>query len=276
MLAIILIILDTLSVLLHTLGSYLLICVYQNGCQETQQIYIINLAVCEAFIGLLSLLYTAVPTDVGIYVGSFIIFGFVTTIYLTMIYISIDRLLDVKLNIRYPLFWNEKKTKYLLIVTWLVNISISIVIIIIHGYAKMNISLSITMPIFITFDFFFTLLAFITYGYLFEKYRRTRVPPIHNTTQPKLSVFRVFRNSKFYVSALLIITFLSFTVVPDMIMFYLVLINGYISETVFTICKILFAISRLSDACIYIFMKPSVKCLLVEKLAIFQRINDIV
>ena len=53
-----------------------------------------------------------------------------------MIYITLDRLLGITLNIRYPVYWNENKAKYLLIGTWVLGFISSLAHSLAHRYMK--------------------------------------------------------------------------------------------------------------------------------------------
>ena len=54
--------------------------------------------------------------------------------YLDMIYLTIDKFLQILLNIKYHLYWNETKAKWLLAVTWLFAGLLVIILALLHHY----------------------------------------------------------------------------------------------------------------------------------------------
>ena len=46
--------------------------------------------------------------------------------YLDMIYLTVDKFLEIMLNIKYPLYRNKTKAKYLLLLTWLLALAIAL------------------------------------------------------------------------------------------------------------------------------------------------------
>ena len=56
--------------------------------------------------------------EVYIYLTAFHFTSAAMVYYLSMFYITFDKLLEVILNIRLPVYWNVEKAKVLLLVTW--------------------------------------------------------------------------------------------------------------------------------------------------------------
>ena len=115
-----LIVLNVLSLLLHSLGAFLLISLCKKGKKTVQQILLINLCVCEFVISVSILVNQIivlldVPPDVMAKLREASNFIEITMkvlfclYYTGMIYITTDRLFGVMLNIRYPVFyfWQE-------------------------------------------------------------------------------------------------------------------------------------------------------------------------
>lgn len=269
----IIIVLSSLNVLLNMCGSCLLVIVYRTGTVDAnpQHIFIINLAVTQMLIGAVNLVRALfVPKSIEHHLTIFRIFSLNTTLYLTMIFITLDKLIEIYLNIKYSLYWNEKKTKWLLLATWTINVTLALVITLTYHFTD---EISLLNPIgvyyVVVFDILFALVAVITYGYIFEKYRQTRIQPSRHTSTtrpPQQSAFSIFVNSKFYLSAMLIVTFMLFSAVPHFTIFVVYVAQRRSSILGLNICMVFMELSHIIDAFTYIFMKPSIKKLLKKKM----------
>ena len=287
-LLVVLLLLNTANVIFHSIGAYLLLCIYKNSRQSAEQVYLIHLSICELLMNLLEV-FRRIPDLIShsaevneiihsmqCYLMIAMFTGISVVYYLDMVYFTLDRLLDVLLNIKYPLYWNEAKAKRLVQGTWLFGIVLSIIISLLHyfiGYVWQDLMFKYCFPI---LDFSFTFLALVTYGFIFSKFKKTRILPSQKGTTAtlKTSAFHVLRRSRFHLSFLLILTFLMFIVVPDLTYLFVGVINNNETETLMICCWISYSLSNLSDACIYIFMQKPVKKLLIKKMNIRRaRIN---
>ena len=283
---------NLITTIFHILGSYLLIYQYRNGLQNSQQLFLINLAIAEGVTNLLQFLANPISDMISMspktalviqecqyYIKTIRGYGFVTVYFLTMIYLTLDRLFDILLNIRYPLYWNENHTSKLLIVTWAISITTTITVSVLYHYTGSDFHKILDIYIYPTFDILFIIIAFLTYSFIFHKFKQTRVSPTQNTngmsTSAGQNIFKVFQKSRFYIPVLLISTFIFFMAIPDLLNLFIVNINGNHDITLRITLKISWALSYLSDAIIYIWIKPSVRKLLIKKLCICPRENSI-
>merc|ERR1712179_677338 len=118
-------------------------------------------------------------------------------------------------------------------------------------------------------DFCFLTIAILTYGFLFRKFYLTRETVqdplvvrgrgLSSSRSSSRSVWKVFRGSKFYVSVLLISTFLLFTVIPDLTLMFHTILGIGIPVSLYAVCYTLYALSFLADAVIYIVMQRTVR-----------------
>ena len=76
----------------------------------------------------------------------------------------------------------------------------------------------------------------------------------------------IFRQSRFYVSACLILNFILFVAVPDLIFLVANIDNHEYVHQPAEALMILYNVSFLSDACIYIILHPPVRRLLLKKI----------
>lgn len=80
------------------------------------------------------------------------------------------------------------------------------------------------------------------------------------------SGFVLFRKSRFYVSVLLIITFILFMVAPDLTYLIIGIVYNNPSESLLNGCWICYALPNLADGYIYIFVQDNVRKAFCEKI----------
>lgn len=203
--------------------------------------------------------------------------------YLTMIYLALNKALEVILNIQYQTYCTKKNLKYLLGVTWILGIVFYIAIAIstyFYGFNSKE-----TMNYFYTaLDFIFLILATVTHGYIFHIYRQSRKDPQLTRSvsiyakKAKQSIWVVFKNSRFYISALLIATFIFMVVVPKLVFFFAwnyIRKNKLVSIVFGTFIGVLYYISFTIDVLIYVFLHPQLKNLLWKKLKKIKYFNKL-
>ena len=276
--------LSILNVLLHTLGLYLLLTIYKNGKNETpQQLFLIHLTVCEILINFFGILrgvddiisestncgeIDSLLVNVNEYVMILSFTGVSVVYYITMIYLTVDRLADILLNIKYHLYWDTRRTNVLMCITWIAGLLLSGIISLLYkftGFEWENVFYKYFLPI---LNFSFITISLVTYVCIFRIYKRT-----HDTkwgqrgTRRALSSWQVFRRSRFYVSVLMILTFLVFMVIPDLSYLFLVVIRGdKTRDFLLLCCYISYGICNIIDAWIYIYLQAPVRRLLIRKL----------
>ena len=138
---------------------------------------------------------------------------------------------------------------------------------------------SVNEYLFLIADFLFILTAIASYVIIFYKYKRTRTQPtfagiqsLGGNMNKNNNFFTTFVNSRFYISVLLIVSFLLFMVVPDFIYAFATPSpspseqhNHSSTNITEQVMSALYGISFLCDAVIYIIMQPSVRRLLWRK-----------
>ena len=129
----------------------------------------------------------------------------------------------------------------------------------------------------LVFDFVFLPTAIISYALIFCVYTQ-RQKKLQSTRSRidsgggERNSWQSFRKSRFYVSMLLIVTFVLFIIPADIIwMHYCLKESNHIVETTTTIS---YALSYLSDGIIYIIMNPKVKKLFIIHLQRIKLINS--
>ena len=288
-LRIVLSLVNLVTAILHILGCYLLTCQYRYGVQTSNQLFLINLSISEGTLNILEILSIPINgiesiseqvvrtiDDCQYYVKIVRGYGCVVMYYLTMVYLTLDKLFDILLNIRYPLYWREEYTKRLLKATWGITLTIAITASIVHYFYQVEFHEILDTYAYPILDVIFILIALVTYGFIFHKYKQTRRPPVGGMTAiPSPGRFQIFMKSRFFIPVLLITTFITFMAIPDMISPYCIHhIWEDRSNAENTMIRISFAVSYLSDAIIYIWVKYSVRTLLLSKLGFIRPLRS--
>ena len=274
-----------LNVILHTVGSCLLINLYTRNRPTTQQIYLLHLSICEGITNLIYVIQTF-PSFLSIsantsavvrkmlevlYFINFILMYMV--IYMTMLLMTLDRLMSVVLNFKYSNYWNPNKTKKSIILMWCVCILATISFLLPYKFNSLLWGESFGVYFYPVSNIAFLLLASVTYIFMFWKYKnsqrikqRQRRSTVGQTTtfvpNHKLTLIKVFLQSRFYISVLIILTYVLFIIIPYctyLLYRYAIKGKSQIPEHIMTI---LHPFTYLSDAVIYIFMQPRVRKLL--------------
>ena len=141
---------ESCNFLLHSLGFYLVFTLYRRGEKNVQQLLLVNLSMVQCLYCFVYIVYNAIQLswdmirvhgldkvdrvaldrlhNVKTFFGGILWTSFTYLYYLSMTYISVDRVLRIVLGMRYNSVWNKRKTKILLAVTWFVNVLIIVVV----------------------------------------------------------------------------------------------------------------------------------------------------
>ena len=272
-------VISVLNFTLHLVGCFLLICLYKDGRRTIQQLLLINLScvqcltTCSSLIfsiaNMLDYIYSDIHYD---HLSNF--FQLVNTtglsylFYFSMAYVTVDRLINSLLNIRYRIYCDKGKIVTVLFVTWCINISIGVAVAGIYFSVGMDtlcrngVDQIIMEYIPAIFDMMFLVLVIASYSIMFTKFVSSQRLVSQNDEQE--SLFTIFRNSKFYISILLISAFLLLTVIPGLIIAVLKLTKFSGSDSFYLYTTISFCLSTTVDAIIYTFMKDDVRTLLFQ------------
>lgn len=298
-LEVIVVLLGLVIIILHSFGCYCLLCNYKQGKDDVNQIYLINLSINEAlgeFIAVSVLHIPKLTKLFGIHLSCtfemlqiycvillYAVFSFVY--YTNMVYICLDKLMDIVLNIKYNVYWNKQRAKKLLVATWFIGcliwLSLSVSTYYTHKHAT-DLTGKCTKRDFYTekfvgyfyptFDVLFFIVASISYGFIFHKFKQTRLLPAQisfskaTNSRTSVSSFKAFRQSRFYIPVLLVLTFILLVVVPDIINLVYSIILHKESKILDRFLLICFQLSYLNDAIIYIFIQQQTRRILRRKM----------
>ena len=219
--SIIAIVICLLALSLHIIALTLLYQLKSTGLKGSQK-YLMK-CLCFSKIGLcvtFMIICIALVLHFQKNIISFIVFIFQATVLsmmygVVMIMITIDRFLEFRYTIKYPLFCTVKKTKtivlFFLLMATVVFLSISAKFI-----ATSNFNNSLSHYIYLGGNSVFLVIGLFTYGFIFKKLRQNRKELKNmrkrvNVCVQKRSAFKIF------VPNLIIITFIIFTVIPNLI-----------------------------------------------------------
>ena len=326
----VLIVVQTLSVVFHTCGLYLLKCLSKLGRGDLQLLLVGNLSATELLLNITyitlfscNIIWHKLDSSgfplwdyIQMFSGSTLKFVY----YATMVCLTVNKLLEVVLNISYPNHCTKRRGKLLLAFTWVLGFLFFIMICVAdtnfasfsnsrtnkNNTTRVNESLSnstqrpplkthldkisyntVFTYFYTGFDFFFIFIAVGTYAYIFHKYRESKSDPVisrysRSEFQGSKSpgVWKVFRNSRFYISCLLIVTFLLMVVLPKLVyFFYLKRVHrnhGMFEKILAVVVGVLYYFSFLADVFIYVFLHPPLKRLMWKKLRKISCLSDFI
>ena len=280
---VVLIMLAVLNIVVHSIGLYLLVSLYKYGNDEPQYIYIINLSatllafnICWFLLGVINVIaIISIPLEVGIYISIITSTVFIVAYYMTLAGITIDRFLEVLLNIKYTIYCGTTKAKLMVSISWFIAVVMTIATLLMHELIAFNFEIIVTKYVYPIADFLFILIAVVSYSFIFHRYKATRNHPsgvfrkgsrrkkVSNSSQSSIVVFR---QSRFYVSACLVLNFIVLVAVPDLIFLVANVDNHEHVHQPAEVLMILYNVSFLGDAWVYIFLHPPVRRLLWKKI----------
>ena len=238
-----LLVLNTLNVVLHTIGTYALLSLYNDSKDRPQRLLLINHSFCDSIrhcldivlitVELISLSPNHVVSYVVFYVKTVIVTGVCVVYYLAMVYITLNKLSKIILTSSYDHYWKEQRAKKLVLMTWAFGLLVCAVCAFVTLFSSYDIDVIFHSYIFPVSDFVFIAVAVTTLTviihsynkrkrkYLYQKYRnRRRSSSIKGGTIKRSSYAR--RRSQaselgnnFFVPAGLILIFLVLIVIPD-------------------------------------------------------------
>ena len=168
----------SIAVILHSIGITLLLKLRRK---RNQDIIILHLSVSELFMCLLDIVQNILSRDDYVTVmtsrvKSYVIIVnccfFVVPSFLIIITLTIDRFLEIYLNIKYQLYFNKKKLKVILTVHWVLGSILGTVLLVVRLTHGTHARLVIFMFIFPALQAIFLIIAIITYAYIYRKFRR--------------------------------------------------------------------------------------------------------
>ena len=273
------------AALIHIVGLLLL---YKTKFEPVnQRTIMINLACSELAINLLlAIVHTVVtkglckPESICPYFALFIYVFFVSANKLIMLCLIFDRMLDVYLHLKYPIYFSNNRVKRILMSLWLFSGAFSLTHVLMRIF---KIALPTRRKILNVFlnglNSIIVITVLMTYGFLYSKVRRFlaidrrqgRVQPKDDNSSNNNSLEKNQR-ANFLLPCLIISTFIMFNATGDLLILYK---NDFLKEDSFKsilseVGHFLWILGWISDGILYIFMQRSIRSKL---LSIFRRSN---
>ena len=279
------------NIILHIFCIILLKSTYHGRYKSPQHLYLANLAVAELSKNLLELTGDIIAYDNPQIkrnmdeITSVVSASFATGVYLTnlsaMFFVTLDRLLVCLKPFRYRATCSISLTKKIILVSWVLlwteSVLISVVLRLIFGtYKVMDMDIgdgfwAFTLYIPAIFSGGYLIFAAIAYTKIAMKYVKSQ----QQVSSQPVTVSSVFRNSKFYVAVLLLVSFLLLQVFPFLTGFFMVNIfrvKDFTNKPIHVVLYVSLYVSDTFDALIYVFIYAPVRKLTFSMLInFFQR-----
>ena len=262
-------ILDFIVILIHILTLTLLTTVKQNNVQGSQKILLIALCVTELTYAVVNLgaISFAFMEMKDVYEALLIlIFPCLLLLHAFLMYlITVDRVLEIYLNIKYNIVWSPKKTMFVILLTLTLSF-LSLIPSYVIGLQKMIFFSNVY--IFPILEAIFIIAASVVYNYIIKKvlqYRRNNTRLRKQLQENHKGVHHTnFKNPlKIFAPALIIVTFVLFMVGSNAVAVFATFKKA--KRDVKIIPFILLPAGFVADAVIYIFNLISVRLSLRRK-----------
>lgn len=273
--------------LLHGTGVFLLFKLYKRNPNNSQRIFLLNLACSELLLNILMAIREAIKLmflsgnydqllllklnnslEMSIGAGVFIIY------ILAMFYLTADRLVRILLLLRYPQCWNSRRSKVLLASTWIILITICIVLSILTYYKSDWFHKNIIHHVL----FVYIPTCLFSLYFVFAIFTYTTIIMVHVNSKRKISkaadaqatndsFCKIFIQVRFVLLFTLITSFMILTIIPSLARsFWFITAPKTIPIVVDIFYHFLTVISLTVDAVLYTFLQKAVRQLLHKML----------
>ena len=249
--------LDVLVIFTHIMALRVLINKKQKRLKGNQKMLLITLSVAELTYAVVNIgkLLCSLRNLINLN-DVFFTLNFVSGFWMywvIMTLITIDRFLEIYLNIKYNILCSSKKTKTVLIIAIVISFLLLVPAFQVKKETLISFGILFCYPI---LEVFFIILASVTYLYIFKQVLRHRKSTMKVQKQLRrnnrvINHMHFGNRFKFFVPSLIIITFIFFMFVPNIISLFIH--KGFVKPEVQGIVFILIPIGLVADPVIYIF-----------------------
>ena len=250
----------------HVLALYLL--KKDRSFGNIQKYLLVALCITEVFLVISLLIYgiNRLYSWSGFEVACF--FGETTVClmyFCVMITITWDRYAEIKLNLKYPLYCNSKKTVTLLVIMFIISLSLFVILLPIQlTNGRWDYDLYLKIYVFPIFHGIFIISAVFVYCYIFKKVRKSQIAQLKIRRQLQLQMSSLnSRNKvnlkskpKLFVPSLIVLTFLIFATLPHCLLL-VCLFSGW--NKVFNLIPLLYLFGWFVDPVIYVLSVKSIQ-----------------
>ena len=277
------ILINSINLVLHSIGITLLRSLHETKLKSDFTTLLINLSINEWLFSLVVIIKNTAKLSaeneantankLAEYLAIIELTGLGVVYYFLMIYIPLYRLAKMLLGMKYSAYWSSKRMVNLCICTWSFDAFIYVVITIMYRYYELDYVTLFYKYVYPPIEIIFLALSVTTYVYIYKKVSKS-MTRLKNYKEDKKK-YKSEIIAKFYIPTLLIISFIIFMIVPDLIvLIYFIVLQKY-SPTVDALVTMMYAISLTVDALIYIFGQKEVRQALLSKICCYFRRNQI-
>ena len=161
------------NMLVHCCGLHLLICVHKEGRGGSDEIiamklsgkkFLVNIVLVIVFSFILS-----VVNSIYLVLGN-VIWTLILVFTMRIVFIAVNRLLEIILNTKYVTYCTVDVAKYFILITWVVCVAYGVVVI--ASFNDRYLYLKDNGYFIFTFDVVFIGFVLAAYNYIFHKYKR--------------------------------------------------------------------------------------------------------
>ena len=259
---------DVLVVLTHIMALRVLINKKQKRLKGNQKMLLITLSVAELTYAVINIGMVLCSLQKFINLtDAFFTLNFVSGFWMywvIMTLITLDRFLEIYLNIKYSILCSSKKTKTVLIIALVISFLLLVPAFQVKKETLVSFGILFLYPI---LESFFIILASVTYLYIFKQVLRHRKRTMKVQKQLRRNnrvINRMHFGNRFkvFVPSLIIITFIFFMFVPNTISLFIH--KGFVKPEVQDIVFILIPIGLVADPVIYIFNLKGIRRLSIK------------
>ena len=253
----------TLCGITHCIGLLLLYRI--RSPLENQRLIILNLAAAYVLISALQVKIHA--QQLSGYPGNHIhnavtLFFriFMATIYiLLMMYIVVDRVLDIFLHLKYPIYFAHHRVIIILAALWIFSLSLAVLLVILGEFVfTMKHILLVCFYLFFSTDILFLFVAVAAYVYLYRAVKRTIRRTYSRSSRASKDGKDGFTSPKFLVPCLLVATYALFNVTGSLLGITQYFVPS-VSDKVGPVRHVFFICGTMSDAAIYVFLQRYIR-----------------
>ena len=245
---IILVFLSAFSAVLQVIGVYVLY--HTNNLRATQRMILINVG----FDHILCLI-SSIPRNIqGLDEYSWLAYVPAFNYALIMHYLSIDRMLEIYLHLKYPIYMTKKVSHFIIVLLWLIS-SLLVAVVLLVTYFHPNFEEKLFMFIFAIMIWCALCTAVFVYSYIYRKWTVLR-----KDAQGTRQCARANTNA-FLLPVLVVFTFILFQGSGSVIIIIqnTAELNARTSSLLKYVIFMLFTFGDISDALIYIFLQKDVR-----------------
>ena len=261
------------AISLNSVGIYLL-CQIRNT-RTNQNVILMNLSSAEILLCLIKMidkLFSLLRISYDMKIIKTVQLCFYLTYYLLMILMTLDRLFVSVSPIKYQVIMTQRKTKMVLTSSWIAGLIFGLLVYSLRPLDILYLFATVLMPV-LNGSFFVA--ALTTYSYILHKLldRRTLI----NKNSRENSSNNPTKNSRqhkelakfYYVAGLILLTYIILVGIPSSVKLFVYYPD--MNSFGYRMLTAPYYVNCIADPCIYIFLQPTVRKLLKNKITMYTR-----